>query len=330
MQELAGRLTALDPEASASLKVIASFDALVAGGVGIEALVRAAAVLGGTIAGARIGGRTTRVDADGRVAPDGDAAQWPQVSDGDGTVWIERDGAAHANDAMILERLALAVAVIRSRRVEPVAGAVEVLIDGSRHADERERALQRLHLDRAQPLMIVASHGGLSMPVAGASTTLTLPDGLLRATIAEPSAAISPDRPAGVAVAASPYALAEAWHDARSLLRLASPRHPVVRDDELGALILLVRAYDPTQPAHPDVEALCELDDATLRILDELVAAESVRAAATALSLHHSTLQARHEALSRMLGYDPRSAIGRTRYETARLLSRLRAPSRAH
>ncbi len=55
MQELAGRLTALDPEASASLRVIASFDALVAGGVGIEALVRAAAVLGGTIAGARIG-----------------------------------------------------------------------------------------------------------------------------------------------------------------------------------------------------------------------------------------------------------------------------------
>lgn len=87
MQELAGRLTALDPEASASLKVIASFDALVAGGVGIEALVRAAAVLGGTIAGARIGGHTTRVDADGRVAPEGDAAQWPQVSDGDATVW---------------------------------------------------------------------------------------------------------------------------------------------------------------------------------------------------------------------------------------------------
>ena len=45
MQELAGRLTALDPEASASLKVIASFDALVAGGVGIEALVRAAATM---------------------------------------------------------------------------------------------------------------------------------------------------------------------------------------------------------------------------------------------------------------------------------------------
>ena len=90
-----------------------------------------------------------------------------------------------------------------------------------------------------------------------------------------------------------------------------------------------MRAYDPAQPAHPDVDALCELDDATLRVLDELVAAESVRAAATALSLHHSTLQARHEALSRMLGYDPRSAIGRTRYETARLLSRLRAPFRA-
>ena len=89
-------------------------------------------------------------------------------------------------------------------------------------------------------------------------------------------------------------------------------------------------ALDPEASASLKVIASFDaLDDATLRVLDELVAAESVRAAATALSLHHSTLQARHEALSRMLGYDPRSAIGRTRYETARLLSRLRAPSRA-
>jgi len=58
-------------------------------------------------------------------------------------------------------------------------------------------------------------------------------------------------------------------------------------------------------------------------MLDELVAAESVRAAASALGVHHSSLQSRHEALTKQLGYNPRSASGRARYEAARMLSRL-------
>jgi hypothetical protein len=48
-----------------------------------------------------------------------------------------------------------------------------------------------------------------------------------------------------------------------------------------------------------------------------------VRAAAAALGMHHSTLQARHEALTNELGYDPRSLDGRARYRLARLLLRL-------
>lgn len=322
MQDLAGRLTALDPEASASLKVIASFDALVSGGVGIEALVRAAAVLGGTAAGIRADGRTTRVDAEGRVVEAGEPGAWPHVADGDRTAWIERVGAPHANDAMILERLALAVAVVQSRRGVPVAGAVEIVIDGSRHVDERERALQRLRLDLGGPLLVVASAGDAPAPARGASTVLALPEGLLRATIAVHDEPIV-RHTAGVARAMTVEALPAAWHDARALLRLATPRHPVVRDDELGAMMLLVHAHDPAVPPHPDVVVLDGLDEPTLRILDELAAAESVRAAASALSLHHSTLQARHEALTRTLGYDPRAPLGRSRYEAARLLSRL-------
>jgi len=38
MQELLGRLTALDPEASHSLRVIACFDELIAGDVGVRGL----------------------------------------------------------------------------------------------------------------------------------------------------------------------------------------------------------------------------------------------------------------------------------------------------
>ena len=47
MQQLVGRLTALDPEASATLKVVAYFDTLVGHEVGIETLLRGASVLSG-------------------------------------------------------------------------------------------------------------------------------------------------------------------------------------------------------------------------------------------------------------------------------------------
>lgn len=50
-----------------------------------------------------------------------------------------------------------------------------------------------------------------------------------------------------------------------------------------------------------------------------------MRAAATALGMHHSTLQARHDALTTELGYDPRSLAGRARFQLARLLLRLQA-----
>ncbi|MCY1716907.1 hypothetical protein OVA26_08065 [Microbacterium sp. SL62] len=70
MQELAGRLKVLDPAASESVKIIGYFDSLVAGGAGVESVVRAAAILSGVPAGARVRGRLIGVDADGaRTAP---------------------------------------------------------------------------------------------------------------------------------------------------------------------------------------------------------------------------------------------------------------------
>ena len=51
MQELVARLSALDPEAGTVLKVITYFDKLIEGRVGLETLVRGAAVLSGFVAG---------------------------------------------------------------------------------------------------------------------------------------------------------------------------------------------------------------------------------------------------------------------------------------
>lgn len=53
MKELAGRLSALDPEASETLKVIAYFDKLVDGRVGPDGMLRGAAVLCGAPMGHR-------------------------------------------------------------------------------------------------------------------------------------------------------------------------------------------------------------------------------------------------------------------------------------
>ena len=81
MKELAGRLTALDPDAGAAVQVISYFDRLAEPRAGLEALVRGAAVLSGCPARLVDAGRRVRL----RVEPDGvrrdsDAppdADWP-------------------------------------------------------------------------------------------------------------------------------------------------------------------------------------------------------------------------------------------------------------
>src|ERR1700712_660773 len=68
MQELVRRLSALDPDAGAGVKVIAYFDALVEGAASVESFLRGAAVLTGCAAGLADPERRMwmRVDAQGR------------------------------------------------------------------------------------------------------------------------------------------------------------------------------------------------------------------------------------------------------------------------
>ncbi|MCT9819597.1 hypothetical protein N3K63_04775 [Microbacterium sp. W1N] len=330
MQDLVGRLTALDPAASDSLKVISYFDALVAGGAGVEALVRAAAVLGGCAAGVSTPRRRIRVDADGRrtgvadpagADPAGADPGWPTLAAPERTVWLERDGAAHANDAMILDRLALAVDIVDRRREQPEA-ALEVLLDPTRDDAQRAAAAARLQLSPGDPVRVVAAPAEAPAPPQGRTALVATPRGPVRAVLGAAHTAPAAG-PAGHALAADPMRLAAAWADALIALRLTDARHPIVDADALGALMLLVRAHDPARGDHPDVVRLRALDAHTLALLDALAEAESVRAAASALSLHHSSVQSRHESLTRALGYDPRSATGRLRYGAARLLARL-------
>ncbi|MGI5191746.1 hypothetical protein ACQEVI_26645 [Promicromonospora sp. CA-289599] len=329
MQELVGRLTALDPEASETLKVVAYFDVLVAGGVGLQALLRGAAVLSGTVAGAFDGRRTHRIGPDGDQPADdagsaGPLPGWPTRPVSTGRVWLERDGSPHANDEMVIERLALAVDVVGARRPGQADSALETALDAARDVEERRVALSRLRLDPARLVRVVARP--LAHPVerragTGPSTVVATPHGLVRAVVLDRDAEVS--GPAGVGVPLRADELPESFRTAVLALRLLPGSDAVVDAAALGIVLAAVSALEPVAAEQPDVVALARLDARTRAVLDELASAESVRAAAAALGMHHSTLQARHDALTNDLGYDPRSLDGRARFRLAQLLLRL-------
>lgn len=323
MQDLLGRLTALDPDASETLKVVSYFDALVARSVGAESMLRGAAMLSGVTAGHRDGRQIVRVRADGvRIDPGEISDAWPMRESGpDAVAWIERDGDPHTNDAMILERLALALGIIRARRTIGQESAVEFAISAFAGAEERAGAVARLRLaDR--PLLVVASPPDPAPEPPHPSAVVATRHGLTRATIvpagsdarsAWPEGA---DVRLGVGVAG---ALPASWSSALIAARLTGDAEPVVRAADLGAALIVAQAADEG-PQHPDAAALGALDPRSLELLDAVASEQSVRAAAARLGRHHSSVQERLTALVEVLGYDPRTSRGRTRYALARML----------
>ncbi len=353
MQELVGRLTALDPEASESLKVIAYFDALVEGHAGLEVLLRGAAVLSGCGAGFRHTqpALAMAVDASGRRLPapaagePGPAAPTHPLPGG-GVVWLDRAGPAHANDAMVLERLAIGLAISIDRRAERMRdtdalerGALETLLDADEPSDARTAAARRLRLDTVPLAQIAASPASEASP-APREVVLTTSVGRVRARLVvagtEPRVDGEPPTRTGIGVATPPTDLATSWRTALLALRMTAPREPLVRAEELGVVLLAAEAVaaDPGRPAHPDVAALDRIAEATARgtesrgadaldLLDALARAESVRAAAALAGVHHSTMQARAADFCGVLGFDPRTPAGRVRLSDALRLHRL-------
>lgn len=327
MQELVGRLTAVDAEATETLKVIAYFDALIHGHATTEVLLRGAAILSGCPAGQSVGGKTMRVDATGARSAAA-AGQWPSrtFSDG-GLAWIERSGEPHANDEMILERLAIALGIAYERTSPAAASrrALETIIDDQATVEARSDAAKRLHLDAHARYRVVATLG------ADAGTgTARVPSvvvgtayGPVRAVLTDQS---PPEARAGIGIAAPPGSLPQSWASALIALRLSSERDPVVDADDLGALLALAAAADSTLHGIPDVAALADLIGAhpgADHLLDAIAGTESLRAAGVEAGLHHSTVQARAEQYSTALGFDIRSPRGRVRLSLALALHRL-------
>ena len=331
MQELVGRLTALDPEASESLKVVGYFDALVGGQVSVDVLVRSAAVLAGCPAGARFSdGRSTRMSPGGERLATAEEQAWAAHDAGPGDrVWIERTGVPHTNDAMLLERFAIAVAITRSRSGgdSGLHRAAELVVDATVAADDRAAAAARLRLDAHELVQAIALPAAAAAHPGHPNAVLSTPFGLARVVLVPAPFDGNTQGPAGIGLAVDPARLPKSWASAVIALRLSGSDASVVEAERLGSLLVLAEAADADPDPHPDVVALEHLaaDRGALPTLDALADAGSVRAAAAALGVHHSTVQARLLGLVDTLGYDPRLPDGRTRYVLARTLHRLRS-----
>lgn len=340
MRDLLGKLTALDPEARESLKVVGYFDALTARGVGLGGLLRAAAALSGTVAAATIRGTTTAYDPDGRrLAEVDDASRGSVVEFRLGEVWLDRAGAPHSSDAMITERLALAIEALESRQGS--TREVEVIVDAQRTVPERMTALVRIGIDPTDSVRVIVSDEDLGPGWTWTAPTPT-PSGILHTSLEvrrkgagggagaggaltgelSDSGELSGSR-TGIGTWVRADCAPESWEAALVAHRLLGDGPETILDaTDLGGMLILARAYDPAVP-HPDVVALNDLDDLSAEILRTLVDSESIRSAAAKLAMHHSTLQSRHETLTARLGYDPRTTIGRMRYTAAEFLRRL-------
>jgi hypothetical protein len=348
VKELAGRLAALDPDAGAALRVIAYFDRLLEHRAGLEALVRAAAVLSGSPArlvdterGVRM-----RVGPDGRRADDGgpvdtdwpwapltpgdDAAPSPHsTTAADSALFLEHPGPPDGVHAMILERAAAAARAVlertRGRRAPADDPAlVEVLLDASAPLPVRLRAAARLGLDAERPVRAVASSDGgarvetVPEPADPAVRTPTAPADLPRA---------------GIGPAVDISELPRSWTAARTALRLTAEGTPwdpgprTVYADDLGALTLLADVVGPHTPPVPDVaaveRAVTEVPWAAATLYAVAVS-PSLRAAAAELTVHHSTLQERLTHAEHLLGWDVRAPAGRLRLQLALAVRKLR------
>ncbi|WP_311209777.1 MULTISPECIES: hypothetical protein [unclassified Aeromicrobium] len=337
MQELLGRIARLDPSASLGLRVIACFDELVVGNVNTRALLASAASLAACPAGfrQRSPARTIRITPDGHHVPPETPTPTPRpemiaTPAGDLQVWLEREGPAQPNDAIILERLALAVRIRHGhgRREFDNRRHFGLLVDETVAEDQRLVSATALGLDvdrvyrvAAAPLFAVwESHP------SGPEDVVPTRFGPIHAVVVPADTDHPEASPCGVGIATRPVDLHRSFRTALVALRLCEPpTTPLVRADDLGGLVGLLADTSETTTS-PDVERLAGIMTHPwgLSTVKAVISTATVRQAARVAGVHHSTMQDRIDTMEQTLGFDPLDGFGRTRLGTAHLMWRLR------
>lgn len=343
MEALAERLSHLGEHVEGAIRVVMFYDTLMRRRVDLPALARASAGLAECVTGIRLHGtgRTIRMSPTGTPAPEPPepvSTTVPVTLDDEeiGAVWLERPGPSGPLDGLVLERLALAVAAAVERygpahttMADPAL--VELVISTAADEASRARALRLLGFAADLPVRVVAVRtdlpldrvGGLVCPKRPVKATSFDGVGVLLATTVDTRGLPETVR-AGIGASDTPDV---AWEQARTALRFTTPRNPVVRHDDLGAMALLAQLSPDTARANPDVAAITRLaqNPHDLETLDAYCATGSVRRAAESLHLHHSSVARRLDQIAGNLGMEITHPAGLTRATLAlttwRLLS---------
>lgn len=337
MQELLGRLRTLDPDAVLSLRVIACFDELVIGSVNSRALLSAAASLAGCVAGFRIDFPARSM----RLSPTGEHVAGPMIepstmgsfwSDQGLSVWLERSSEPHANDAIILERLSLALRIRhdRSASTDPRRD-LGIMVDS--HIDEDLRldaaARQGLSPTTRYRLVVAPLFATWQRHPSAREDVIATPVGPLHTLVVSESTTSVEASPVGIGPAALVADFPRSFRTAVVALRLSRlPGAPVVLADDYGGLLdVLADVPAGHQPA--DVPAVVKIAESPWgsATLDAIVRTGSIREAARAVGIHHSTMTNRVVSMTAVLGFDPMDGMGRLRLGLAYLMWRLRESS---
>jgi hypothetical protein len=328
LQDLLGRLNLLDPTASEGLKVISYFDTLLESGVSVDSLVRGAALLVRAAVGFQSANESRLFAADGRpLAPTQFSEQaTAEFVSADCRTWIQRSGPPHANDNLVLERLAVAIGVSSSRTESETLTqqSIELLLAprSPRASEDVLAAASRLHLVPGVLYRAVAAPLSGPRMTTRPSAVLATPWGVVRATIVDTDMKVTGR--VGIGSAELLRALTESWGSALFALRANRALFPLHADD-LGVVYELARHLDDRDDVPADVRGVETATDRGWLEGELLAVAEgaSLRSIASVRGLHHSTVSAKLPGLTGMLGFDPSSPFGRTRLHIALVLWRV-------
>lgn len=324
MKGLLLRLSGLDADAESAVRVIGFFDRLITERAGLDALVRSTSELAGCPVGLHAPGQglSLRAEAGGAVT----AAPVPvkasvRALEAGVQVWVARPGTPAPLDDMLLERFAIAAAVLLEHSSVPLPelgdpALVELVLSESVGTAERSRALHLLGIAATAPLRVLAATG----EVPGRSALVGDVRAVLSAEVPQTGGRL------GVGPLLPAIDAARSWHAARTALKYTSDGEPVVWWEKLGGLALLAEQLDPADIAVlPDVRSLDALaaEPGMITMLDALCTTGSVRKAAGVLHRHHSTMTARLARAETALGFELDSASGRFRLHLALMLRRL-------
>jgi PucR C-terminal helix-turn-helix domain len=280
-----------------------------------------------------------------------------------GEVWLERSDDASPLDELVVERMALAAGILWRASTRPrrsTASLMELVLTASASDEERSQGLRLLGFAPERPLDLAAvasdDAGRLADGLSAAHDVLrqwgangdhqvvcSAVLGNVGAVLTQPGFDV-PDALNGASAARqrllevrvgtghglSVYELPEAWQQAQTATRFGGLLGfgNIVGYTQLGSLAALALVPQASMDTNPDVQAVTRLASTargleTLATLQKRLASGSLREAATALHLHHSSVSHRLRQAEKTLELELDNPESRLRAELAVILWKL-------